>query len=145
MFGGLTADIFAVFLDNLEEVIGDFDVTVIMDNAPPHRNADMSGSRHSIVRLPPYSPFLNPIEMAFSTLKATVKRHLNERMAEIFDHGAAVAANLPMTEYRQRILKNIVRSAIEDGTTITQEKCSNWHRHVFRYLPACINREDIQM
>ena len=51
---------------------------VIMDNLPAHR---ISGVREAIEKagaslllLPPYSPDFNPIEMAFSKLKALLRK-----------------------------------------------------------------------
>lgn len=51
---------------------------VVMDNLPAHK---MAGAQEAIRKrgawllfLPPYSPDLNPIEMAFSKLKAHMKR-----------------------------------------------------------------------
>jgi transposase len=51
---------------------------VVMDNLPAHR---MTGVRTAIEKagaelryLPPYSPDFNPIEMAFSKLKAFLKK-----------------------------------------------------------------------
>ena len=35
---------FGHFLDNLEAIVGDVQVTVLMDNAPVHRAAKMSGN-----------------------------------------------------------------------------------------------------
>ena len=51
------------------------------------------------VKLPPHSPMLNPIEFAFSALKAPVKRLLNEQMAQVLDRDLAAAAGLSMTTY----------------------------------------------
>ena len=55
---------------------------VVMDNLPAHRSAAV---RHAICRagaelrfLPPYSPDLNPIEMAFSKFKAYLKRRVGD-------------------------------------------------------------------
>ena len=54
------------------------DDVVVMDNLPAHK---VSGVRQAIenagarlVYLPPYSPDLNPIEMAFSKLKAILRK-----------------------------------------------------------------------
>ncbi len=51
---------------------------VVMDNLPAHK---VSGVRHaieaagaSLLYLPPYSPDFNPIEMAFSKLKAILRK-----------------------------------------------------------------------
>lgn len=51
---------------------------VIMDNLSSHKNADVedairdAGAR--LLFLPPYSPDMNPIEMAFSKLKTLLRK-----------------------------------------------------------------------
>lgn len=51
---------------------------VVMDNLPAHRRAQVAdliaatGAR--LLYLPPYSPDLNPIEMAFAKLKAALRK-----------------------------------------------------------------------
>ena len=97
------------------------------------------GRRDEIRRtshLSPYFPMKNPIEMAFSTIKAAMIKKLHEQMAKIFDRqaAAAAAANLTLTVYRKNILKHIVRNVLLDGETITPEKCANWHQHTFQYI-----------
>ena len=84
----------AAFLAYAEQVLapelrpGDI---VIMDNLPAHK---ISGAREAIEKagarllfLPPYSPDFNPIEMAFSKLKALLRkaaaRSVDELWAEI--------------------------------------------------------------
>ena len=51
---------------------------VVMDNLPAHRSAAVREAIHRVGAelrfLPPYSPDLNPIEMAFSKFKADLKR-----------------------------------------------------------------------
>lgn len=54
---------------------------VVLDNLPAHK---VSGSRGTIAErraqifyLPPYSPDMNPIEMAFSELKALLRRTID--------------------------------------------------------------------
>ena len=77
--GSMNAQRFNTFLDNLSVVLGDEETFVIMDNAPCHQGAEMPDDHLHIVRkLPPYSPFMNPIEEAFSALKAAIKARLNE-------------------------------------------------------------------
>lgn len=72
----------AAFLTYAEEVLAPElrpgDVVVIMDNLPAHK---FSGVREAIEKagtqllfLPPYSPDFNLIEMAFSKLKALLRR-----------------------------------------------------------------------
>lgn len=51
---------------------------VVMDNLPAHRSARVDELVESagayVLRLPPYSPDLNPIEMAISKVKALLRR-----------------------------------------------------------------------
>jgi len=51
---------------------------VVMDNLQPHKSPQVDrlieSVGASVMRLPPYSPDFNPIEMAFSKLKAFLKK-----------------------------------------------------------------------
>jgi transposase len=80
----------AAFLAYVEQVLvpelrpGDI---VIMDNLPAHKG---TGVRHAIENagatlryLPPYSPDLNPIEMAFSKLKAFLRKAAARTIPEL--------------------------------------------------------------
>jgi transposase len=55
---------------------------VVMDNLPAHKSADVQAAIKAtgaqLFYLPPYSPDLNPIEMAFAKLK-TLLRQASER------------------------------------------------------------------
>lgn len=69
---------------------------VVMDNLPAHKAA---GVREAIERagaklmfLPPYSPDLNPIENAFSKLKAMLRARAERKIDALWD---AVGALLP--------------------------------------------------
>ena len=62
--------------------------------------------------LPPYSPELNPIEEAFSAIKAYIRRHRNEVLAAIEESDAAF----------YDILWDIVFS-------ITPQMIAGWYRH----------------
>ena len=52
--------------------------TVVMDNLPAHKVADIrtliEAAGASLLYLPPYSPDFNPIENAFSKLKAFLRK-----------------------------------------------------------------------
>jgi len=89
----------AAFLAYVEQVLvpilrpGDI---VIMDNLPGHKPQEV---RHAIEQagaelryLPPYSPDLNPIEMAFAKLKALLKKAAARTLEDLW---AAIAAALP--------------------------------------------------
>jgi transposase len=70
---------------------------VVMDNLPAHkpepiRNAiEQAGAE--LRYLPPYSPDLNPIEMAFSKLKALLKKAAARTVEDLW---RAIAQALPM-------------------------------------------------
>ena len=62
---------------------------VVMDNLPAHKPAAV---QHAIERvdaelrfLPPYSPDFNPIEMAFSKIKALLKKTAARSVTELWD------------------------------------------------------------
>ena len=75
--GTVNREKFCNFLENLGMALGEeFDISIVMDNAPTHNSVEMDAENHQIVKLPPYSPMLNPIENAFSCVKAPVKQLL---------------------------------------------------------------------
>jgi transposase len=76
--GAVDGDVFAAYLEHaLGPELGAGDV-VILDNLSTHKMArvrELIAQRGAQVRyLPPYSPDLNPIEMAFAKLKAHLRQ-----------------------------------------------------------------------
>ena len=62
---------------------------VVMDNLPAHK---ITGVREAIQKagasllyLPPYSPDFNPIEMAFSKLKALLRKAAARTISDLWD------------------------------------------------------------
>ena len=83
-----TSPNFIRFLEYLlVQRVPDRPVVLVLDNASYHHAADVQAclslfqDRVMVVWLPPYSPDLNPIEMAFSKLKALLRK----RAARSFD------------------------------------------------------------
>ena len=82
----------AAFLAYVEQVLvptlkpGDI---VVMDNLPAHRSATDRDAIHRAgaeLRFPPpYSPDFNPIEMAFSRFKASLKRRVARTVTELWE------------------------------------------------------------
>ena len=68
---------------------------VIMDNLPAHKpdavREAIEAAGAELLYLPPYSPDLNPIEMAFSKLKALLKKAAPRSVGALWD---AIAAAL---------------------------------------------------
>ena len=121
-------------------------VYIIHDGARPHLNTVIKPEyqmQFSIRTQPPYSPFLNPTEMAHSCFKADISRQLTEptTQEELLDlANLRQQAGLTMAAWRGEILKRCARNAL---TQITQAKCANWFRHSLAFLPACLARQDI--
>ncbi|SEJ16919.1 Transposase [Azotobacter beijerinckii] len=61
---------------------------VVMDNLPAHKVAGVrqaiEGAGATLRYLPPYSPDLNPIEMAFSKLKALLRKAAARTVPELW-------------------------------------------------------------
>jgi transposase len=68
---------------------------VIMDNLPAHKVTGVSeaieGAGASLIYLPPYSPDLNPIEKAFSKVKAILRKAAARTLEGLW---AAIASTL---------------------------------------------------
>jgi transposase len=83
--GAVNGEVFEAYVEQqLVPTLGPGDV-VVMDNLRPHKRAGVraaiEGAGARLEYLPPYSPDLNPIELAFSKLKALL-RGAGERTVE---------------------------------------------------------------
>jgi transposase len=62
---------------------------VVMDNLPVHKNEDVrniiEAAGAKLLYLPPYSPDLNPIEMAFAKLKAHLRTAAERSIPALWD------------------------------------------------------------
>ena len=114
-----------------------------MDNARIHKKNELeticSQNGITLLFLPPYSPYLNPIERCFSKLKSHVKKWLcgnNKRMlatAEM-DFGQKGAA-------RSRLLEEAIAFAISKISNSHVQKYLDYSR---RYYPLIFQNEPIQ-
>ncbi len=98
---------------------------IVWDNVnfhrgPPIRAWFTAHPRMLMVLLPPYSPFLNPIEEFFSAWRW-----------KAYEHQAR----------NQRSLLHAMDAACDD---ITADQCRGWLRHSRRFFPRCIARENIR-
>ena len=76
--GAMNAETFAIYIETqLGPTLREGDV-VILDNLSSHKSPGAARALRAVgawfLFLPPYSPDLNPIEMAFSKLKAHLRR-----------------------------------------------------------------------
>lgn len=62
---------------------------LILDNLPAHKSAEVDrlveSAQARVMRLPPYSPDFNPIEMAFSKVKNELRRRRLRTVDELWD------------------------------------------------------------
>ncbi|XP_074604060.1 uncharacterized protein LOC141857460 [Brevipalpus obovatus] len=112
-------DYFTQFLDLLDQ-LDIQNAYLVMDNARFHHSEDVveliQSRGHNLRFLPPYSPFLNPIEMMFNQLKFYIK-HLK-----------------PETD-------DAVYEAVEHASDcITAEDCANYYDNMLEYLPKCMQK-----
>jgi hypothetical protein len=119
-------------------------IFLIYDNARPHIRAQLppNAGNFTIKLLPPYSPFLNPTEMAHSAFKAGVKRMLGlpEWQERFGDQAARAQAGVNLQVWRSRRLQEVAALNIGEVTPV---KCTTWYNHSQTYLPRCLGRQDI--
>ncbi len=75
---------------------------VVMDNLAAHKRPEVGNAIHAagawLLYLPPYSPDLNPIEMAFAKLKAALRKAAARSIDALLDAIAAAIAAFPAKE-----------------------------------------------
>lgn len=75
---------------------------VVMDNLPAHKRAEVATTIKTagawLLYLPPYSPDLNPIEMAFAKLKAALRKAAARSIEALVNAIAAALATFSASE-----------------------------------------------
>lgn len=140
--GGQNNDRFQNFIDDLCDRCQTLDAAsnwvVVMDGPYFHRAARIPPhlqDRISIRILPPYSPFLNPVELANSSLKAHIKRRL--ALPEVVAEEAAPPEGVNHEEWRFMLMERIARESLDEA--VTAQKTAQWELHCFRQLGRCLN------
>ncbi|KAF7685165.1 Transposable element Tcb1 transposase [Cucumispora dikerogammari] len=95
----------------------------VLDNVPFHHSVEIAtlieNSGHRLLFLPPYSPFLNPIENLFSKSKQYVRQERVNNQKELF-------------------------AAIERSFGVVSPIDSNgYYRHMLGFLSRCLSKEKI--
>jgi transposase len=77
---------------------------VVMDNLPAHKVAGVEEAIEeagaTLLYLPPYSPDLNPIEPAFSRLKAHLREAAEHTIPRLLRRIGRIVADFPAKECR---------------------------------------------
>ena len=117
---------FCAFLEELFPMFAERGVTnvvLVMDNVPFHKGEQVrtlvESHGHKVLYLPPYSPFLNPIENMFSKWKEYVRRERPENEAHLLE------------------LINMAAS------TVSADDCSAFFRHTMAFIARCLGRQVI--
>jgi transposase len=80
---------------------------VVMDNLSSHKTADVRTALEAIsctlVFLPPYSPDLNPIELAFSKLKTLLRKHAERTVESLWNRLGQLVSELTPEECQNYI------------------------------------------
>ena len=142
--GGTNAPRFNDFLAQTRQTLDpDEEVVFIYDGAPAHRSPAIPAANIELEMLPPYSPFLNIVEQAISSLKAAIKGDVSrpEIQARMDDREEARRQGTPLGEMRTRLLLNALQRCIG---VITAAKAYQWFRFMQTYLPRCLNGEKIE-
>ena len=111
-----------------------------MDNAPCHNGAAQEFPNMAIKFLPPYSPFLNPIENCFGVFKSHLKHRLNEEVGRNIAEDAA-CAGVSIVQHRKLLLRRLVHETLLPS--ITRTVVANSYEHANTYLRPAIERQDI--
>ena len=139
-FHTTTADVFSGFISELSALLEESEPSLILfDNAPCHRGIQEQFPETDMKFLPPWSPFLNPIENCFSTLKA----HIKNRLKDIADSCTLVAARRAgrtLRRHREVVLQQAMEICIP---VVNEQIVSANYRHANSYLLKCLNKDDI--
>ncbi len=97
----------AAFLAYVEQVLGptlSHGDVVVMDNLPAHKlpavRAAIERTGAVLKLLPPYSPDFNPIEMAFSKIKANLRKTAARTLPELWEAIRDAIDNVTPTDSR---------------------------------------------
>lgn len=139
-YESITAAVFKQYIENMR-IRMEGRCTIIIDNAPCHSQAETIDGV-SVKKLPPYSPMFNAIEEAFSCLKYAIKARIEECRDEVFSTAVPRALGITIARHRQQLLERIADEVINPDL-ISRAKVIQWDNHIFRFIPACMNMQDM--
>lgn len=138
-FGKVNGETFKQFMVSLEVIIGGSNSVIIMDNAPVHRGIIEEFPALKIKMLPPYSPFLNPIENCFSVFKTFIKQYLATQTMQCTSERAS-RLGVSLVALRESVLQEAIEVALPQ---ITRSVVERTYGHANTYLTRCLQGDDI--
>jgi transposase len=133
----------AVILNALAQGASASNIVIVMDNAPCHSKSETVVDEFagiSILRLAPYSPMFNPIEMAWSVMKTYLKQKEAAYLQDVI--GVDNYNGLTQTEYRLRFIERLID---ESRDLITPIKCLQFVNHTQTFFSAALALKDISV
>jgi len=108
-----------MLMDNIENLQMGI-VVIVMDNVPFHKSISIRQSIENrgnrVLLLPPYSPFLNPIENLFSKWKQHIRQSRPDNESQLYE-------------------------LINNGATLISEcDCASYYRHMMGFISKCLNK-----
>jgi len=136
--GGMTAERFNIFLNNVANRYHNVphELCFVFDNARAHGralNANLPLGCE-VQYLPPYSPFLNICENAFSIWKQGLKQRLSEVRPQM----------LTLQTHQQR-MATLAQLAEQETRAVTRDKMTAAFRAMQAYMPQCFDLQNIYM
>ena len=114
----------------------------IMDNYSIHRKHELlqlcQAANFLLLFLPPYSPYLNPIERCFSQIKANIKKYLQQKNQLLID-----TIKLPFGRkgvIRFQVLTEALDYAIQ---TVTNANIQNYLNYSHKFYPMIFQMQPI--
>ena len=119
---------------------------IIMDNARIHRisslqkifDEDEFKNQFQFKMLPPYSPFLNPIERVFSQIKANIKSYLRMHNDELI-----ATSTLPWGQKGPARYCILEKALNESLNSVTQQNISQYALRTASYFAQVLQRQPI--
>ena len=141
--GGMNARQFDDFLAQTRlNLDPDEHVILIYDGEPAHKKFQVPTQNLKSYHLT-YSPFLNIVEPAISSLKTAIKADISgpEIQEQMNNREEARSQGIALGNYRSQLLQQALQRNIR---TITAANCGQWFRFMQTYLPRCLNSEVIE-
>ena len=128
--GSFNHELYQEFITNLSIKLPDTLHYLIHDNASIHNRTLTTSSLHNIIHLPPYSPFLNPIETVFSVVKS--------KMRTILTNSPGILTS--SESEKLNIMRQNMDVLMHDEAF---QNLSPYYRHIRKYFPESIEKLDI--
>jgi len=126
--GSVNREVYQTFISELIAKLPERKHYIIHDNASIHLGIT-TPNHVEIIQLPPYSPFLNPIEAVFSKVKQSVRKSVTRTaFSDISQHQKVEClVNLITTEVAKEEYSNL----------------SKYFKHIKTFFPESLLKEDI--